>query len=153
MAWTYSSDDLDTATSAGQLNVVRLLVGDTDTLDQQVQDAEVEFALAQSNSNVYSAASWCATVVAAKYARRVTSQLDGALQADYSDLQKHYTTLSEQLDSQSKKYNSTLGVSAGGISKVVMETVRNSPIRPTPSFTRDRFKYPPAEDDVYFNYE
>ena len=122
MAWTYSADDLATGTASGQLNVVRLLIGDTDTLDQQVQDAEVEFALAQSNANVYSAGAWCAKAIASKYARKVTTQLDGALSADYSDLQTHYNALAATLEDQARLNGARLGVFAGGINKTTMET-------------------------------
>ena len=45
MAWSYSVADLNTTTSSGRLNTVRLLVGDTDTSDQLVQNEEITFAL------------------------------------------------------------------------------------------------------------
>jgi len=54
--WSYSVTDLNTTTASGRLNSVRLLVGDTDTSDQLVQDEEINFALAQANDNVYYAA-------------------------------------------------------------------------------------------------
>ena len=41
MAWTYDETDLVTTTSSGRLNVVRLLIGDTDTNDQP-DDADDE---------------------------------------------------------------------------------------------------------------
>jgi hypothetical protein len=37
MAWSYDETDLGTTTASGRLNSVRLLLGDTDTNDQQVQ--------------------------------------------------------------------------------------------------------------------
>ena len=49
MAWSYDATDLGTGTVSGRLNSVRLLVGDTDTNDQQVQNEEVIFALAQTS--------------------------------------------------------------------------------------------------------
>ena len=60
MAWSYETTDLGTATASGRLNAVRLLVGDTDITDPQVQDEEILFALAQEGNNVYYAASWVA---------------------------------------------------------------------------------------------
>ena len=45
MAWSYDPTDLNTTTASGRLNTVRLLVGDTDTTDQQVQNEEVTFSL------------------------------------------------------------------------------------------------------------
>ena len=41
MAWSYDPTDLDTTTASGRLNTVRLLVGDTDTLDQQKENEEI----------------------------------------------------------------------------------------------------------------
>ena len=93
MAWSYDASDLDTTTPSGRLNTVRLLLGDTDTLDQQVQNEEITFSLSQTNDNVYFAAAWLARTVASKYARKVNVQLDGSLSADYSDLAKQYTSL------------------------------------------------------------
>jgi hypothetical protein len=153
MAWTYDETDLSESTASGRLNAVRLLVGDTDTLDQQLLNEEVDFSLVQAGDNVYVAASWCARVVASKYARRVTTEISGALQADYSDLYEHYTALSENLATQARKFSSTLGLSVGGIDKTVMELARNVPNRVKPSFTRDRFRFYPTEDLNPFNYE
>ena len=57
MAFTYDDTDLNTDTASGRLNSTRLLLGDTDDCDQQVQNAEVVFSLAQNNDNVYLASS------------------------------------------------------------------------------------------------
>ena len=88
MAWSYEETDLRTTTASGRLNTVRLLLGDTDSNDQQVQNEEIAFALAQNNNNVYYAGAWCARIVAAKYSRKVTTSIDNAISADYSDLAK-----------------------------------------------------------------
>ena len=52
MAWSYDATNLGTSTVAERLNSVRLLVGDTDTNDQQVQNEEIIFALNQTSDNV-----------------------------------------------------------------------------------------------------
>jgi hypothetical protein len=144
MAWSYNASDLDTTTASGRLNTVRLLLGDTDTNDQQVQNEEVTFALAQTNDNVYFAAAWLARTVAAQYARRVNTSVDGALSADYSDLQKQYINLAETLEYQGKKSGAVLGVVAGGITKSGINTVRDNTNRVEGSFRRDRFRNPPS---------
>jgi hypothetical protein len=69
MSWSYDPTNLDTATVAGRLNTVRLLVGDTDTTDQQVQDEEIVFALTETNNNIYAASSWVARTIASQYSR------------------------------------------------------------------------------------
>jgi hypothetical protein len=144
LSWSYDPTDLDTTTSSGRLNTVRLLLGDTDTNDQQVQNEEVTFALAQTNDSVYFAAAWLARTVAAQYARKVNTQLDGALSADYSDLQKQYINLAEALEYQGKKSGAVLGVVAGGITKSGINTVRDNTNRVEGSFRRDRFRNPPS---------
>ena len=144
MAWSYDATDLDTTTASGRLNTVRLLLGDTDTTDQQVQNEEVTFALAQSNDNVYFAAAWLSRTVASQYARKVDVSLDGALSAKYSTLSKQYTSLAETLEYQGKKAGAVVGVVAGGITKSGITTVRANTDRVEGSFRRDRFRNPPS---------
>lgn len=146
MAWSYDPTDLTTDTADGRLNTVRLLLGDTETLDQQVQDEEVVFALSQTNDNVYYAAAWLARTVASQYARKVDTSLDGALSANYSDLSKQYSALAENLEYQGKKAGAAVGVLAGGITKAQMETARLNTNRIENSFRRDRFRNPPSYD-------
>jgi hypothetical protein len=144
MAWSYSATDLNTTTASGRLNTVRLLVGDTDTLDQQVQNEEITFGLAENNNNIYLAASWIARAISSKYARLVTTKLDGALSANYSDLAKQYQSLADQLEYQGKTNGASVGIIAGGITKSGIEAVRANTDRIEGSFRRDRFKNPPS---------
>lgn len=144
MAWSYDPSNLTTDTASGRLNTVRLLLGDTETLDQQVQDEEVLFSLSQSNNNVYYAAAWLARTIASQYSRKVNTSLDGALSADYSDLSKQYAALAESLEYQGKKSGAALGVIAGGITKAGINTVRENTNRVGGSFRRDRFRNPPS---------
>lgn len=144
MAWSYDASDLDTTTASGRLNTVRLLLGDTDTLDQQVQNEEITFSLSQTNDNVYFAAAWLARTVASQYARKVNVSLDGSLSADYSDLAKQYTSLAETLEYQGKKAGVIIGVVAGGLTKSDINSVRTNTDRIEGSFRRDRFRNPPS---------
>lgn len=144
MAWSYDASDLDTTTASGRLNTVRLLLGDTDTLDQQVQNEEITFSLSQTNDNVYFAAAWLARTVASQYARKVNVSLDGSLSADYSDLAKQYTSLAETLEYQGKKTGAIIGVVAGGLTKSDINAVRTNTDRIEGSFRRDRFRNPPS---------
>jgi hypothetical protein len=144
MAWSYDPTNLTTDTASGRLNTVRLLLGDTDSLDQQAQDEEVLFALSQSGNNVYSSASWLARTISSQYARKVDVQLDGSLSAKYSDLSKQYKALAETLEYQGKKSGAVVGVAAGGITKTQIERVRSNTDRIEGSFRRDRFRNPPS---------
>lgn len=144
MTWTYDPTNLGTSTVAERLDTVRFLVGDTDTLDQQVQDEEIAFALEENSNNVYLSAAWVSRAIASKYARRVTTQLDGALSANYSDLAKQYMHLADQLEYQGKTNGAAVGILAGGITKSGIEAVRANTNRIEGSFRRDRFRNPPS---------
>lgn len=144
MAWSYDPTDLDTTTASGRLNTVRLLVGDTETLDQQVQNEEIMFALSENGDNIYYAAAWSARNIASKYSRKVNTSLDGALKADYSDLSRQYKVLADDLEYQGKTSGAVIGVLAGGITKSSVNAVRANTNRIEGSFRRDRFKNPPS---------
>jgi hypothetical protein len=144
MAWSYDPTDLDNTTASGRLNIVRLLVGDTDTIDQQVQDEEIVFGLSDNGDNTYLSAAWVARAIASKYSRLVTTSLSGALSSDYSDLAKQYQTLADQLEYQAKTNGAAVGILAGGITKSGVEAVRANTNRIEGSFRRDRFKNPPS---------
>ena len=144
MAWSYDPTDLDNTTASGRLNIVRLLVGDTDTVDQQVQNEEITFGLSENGDNIYLSASWIARAISSKYSRLVTTKLDGALSSEYSDLAKQYQTLADQLEYQGKTNGASVGILAGGITKTQIEGVRANTNRIEGSFRRDRFKNPPS---------
>ena len=144
MAWSYDPTDLNTTTASGRLNTVRLLVGDTDTTDQQVQNEEVTFSLSENGDNVYYSGAWVARAIASKYSRKVNTELSGALKADYSDLVTHYNSLADNLEYQGKTSGASVGVLAGGITKSTVEAVRQNTNRIEGSFRRDRFKNPPS---------
>lgn len=135
MVWTYNSADLNTSTASGRLNAVRYLVGDTQETDPQVQDEEILFALSENGDKVYKAASYVANTIAAKYARLVTTELDGQLNVKYSDLADKYKALAAELSAKDKSKTASLGVSAGGL------TVENS-------FSRYQFENPVDEVTV-----
>lgn len=147
MSWSYSATDLNTTTSAGRINTVRLLVGDTDTTDQLVQNEEITFALSQTGDNVYYAAVWTCRAIAAKFSRMVTTTLDGSLSANYSDKAKQYNQLAVQIESQGKKTSGkALGVSAGGISVAAMGVANSDSDRVKPSFSVNQFDNVEAGD-------
>ena len=140
MSWSYSPSDLNTTTASGRLNTVRLLVGDTDTTDQLVQNEEITFALSQTGDNVYYAAVWICRTIAAKFSRMVTTTLDGALSANYSDKAKQYHQLAVQIEAQGKKTSGkSLGVFAGGISVAAMGVANADEDRVKPSFGVSQF--------------
>lgn len=154
MAWTYDETNLVTTTAAGRLNVVRLLVGDTDTNDQLIKDEEITFALSQANDNVYFSASWSARTISAQFARRVTTKLDGALSSNYSDLAKQYKALSDDLREQGQKYSMTsASLRAGGISSAAIKANRQLTDRPDPAFHKGQFDNPPSDEQYISDFD
>lgn len=148
MAWSYDPSALDISTAAGRLNVVRFLVGDTDTSDQQVDNDEITFALSENGDDVYSAGAYIAKNIAAKYARQVDLELDGQLSASYGDLAKQYKTLSSELASEASVKRGKLGFAAGGLTKTDIDSARNNDERVKPTFRRDQFWNPPNYDGL-----
>lgn len=147
MSWSYSPSDLNTTTASGRLNTVRLLVGDTDSADPLSQNEEVLFALSQTGNNVYYAAVWICRTIAAKFSRMVTTTLDGALSANYSDKAKQYNQLAVQIEAQGKKTSGkALGVSAGGISVSAMDLANATTDRVAPAFGVNQFDNVEAGD-------
>ena len=113
MTVTYDPTDLTDAT--GQINIVRLMLGDTDAANAELQDEEIQFYIDRSPDNLYLAASFGSSAIASKYAGYVTTELDGALSADYSDLYDRYQNLSTQLRTDGQKYSgNAFGLYLGG---------------------------------------
>ncbi|CAB4125092.1 hypothetical protein UFOVP59_76 [uncultured Caudovirales phage] len=140
MAWSYSAANLVTTTSSGRLNVVRLLIGDTDTTDQILQDEEITLSLSLTGDNVYYAGAWACKTIAAKYSRFVDTKIDGAGLSNNSDRINHYILLAGQLTDLGKKTNGrSLGISAGGISITEMSNNDQDTDRPQSAFRLKQF--------------
>lgn len=150
MSWSYNSSELDKTTDQGRKNIVRYLVGDTDDCGQQLQDEEILFSLGEANDNSYSAASSVATSLSSKYARKVDTELNGALKVSYSTLSKQYKDLASNLKKQALAMSGTsLGVSVGGVLVSVMTNVNELSDRVQPAFTTDQFD----NSSSVYNYE
>lgn len=119
MTFTYAKNP-GTETPAQRKDSVRLLVGDTDYDDKQLEDEEIFFSLSTASNDIFAAGAICARLIAAKYARLVDTTVDETgIRARYDQRQKSYSDLAVRLDNQSKQYGvgGTLGVpAAGGIS-------------------------------------
>ena len=100
ISWSYSGDP-----AASNLDEVRWWIGDTDIDDQQLQDAEINFAIDATGDNKRAAA-WCARGLKAKYSREVNIRTgaDGEFRADLSNLAKAYGDLADFLEAASGEY-------------------------------------------------
>ena len=74
---------------------VRFLVGDTNEDDELLQDAEIAHLLSDRD-NVFKAAAAAAEAIAAKFSRRVDTDVSKA-GIKYSQLQDHYRKLATEL--------------------------------------------------------
>lgn len=126
MTWSYGGSP-GTNNDSSRRDAVRLLIGDVDPDDQQLQDEEISFSLTQTSNDVYLAASISASNIAARYGRLVDTALDDSnVRLSYSQRQKNYLDMAKRLEKQSTKFGSkTLGIpDAGGLSQSEVESVR-----------------------------
>lgn len=149
MAWSYDERNLNTTDALGRLNATRFLIGDTNEDDQQVQDEEVAFALAQANNNTYFAGAFLCRTIAAKYSRNVDVKIGGSLEETSSQLQAHYLELAEALEYQAQKTGGLLGIKAGGVTVSSVDANRSNTNRVQPEFNKDKFKF----DKQVYDYE
>jgi hypothetical protein len=89
MTWTYTDP------SANTRDAIRFLVGDTNTNDQLVTDAEIAY-ISATYTNVYVAAAEICDAIAAKYARQADTR-NGELSVSASQRAKAYLDLSKKL--------------------------------------------------------
>lgn len=138
MTWNYSGDPSDS-----QLDEVRFLIGDTDTTDQLLQDAEINYLLTTEGS-VLGAAYRSALAIVAKLSREF-DQAVGSVKYNLSQRVKQYNDLVLSLKAQ-------LGISGsipfvGGISISDKESRREDTDRVQPKFTRRQGENPRSSDN------
>jgi hypothetical protein len=91
MAWSYDNSALATSDK----DVVRLIIGDTDTNDQLLANEEINYFLTL-HGTVVRAASESARAIAAKFARLMSRSV-GGLQADFAAKYRQYLELANNL--------------------------------------------------------
>lgn len=91
MTWTYNAAALSTSDRAK----VRLMIGDTDSSRQQLQDEEIDYVLTQETSPTLAAAA-CCDLLAAKYAYLVNTE-NSELRVSAAARFKHYQDLADRL--------------------------------------------------------
>jgi hypothetical protein len=154
MTWSYNPVLL-TSTSSTELRQVmkvRLLVGDTDSDNQQIQNEEIAFIL-QNQSAVNYAAADCADILAAKYSYLVTTQ-NSELKITASQRQDQYAALAKRLRSGGPgdtPSGPSAGVVlaagyAGGISVTDNETYTTDTDNVLPSFKIGQDDHPSVSD-------
>lgn len=151
MTWTYDATQIDTTSAVGRRNAVRLLIGDTDVTETQLQDEELDFHLVQATDDIYLAAAAGCRSLSAKYSRLVnTTQDDGMLRVDYSDLQTHYSKLAKSMETASRRFgSSSIGSPvATGISVSANDALNENTDRPADRFQSGQFRNPGVAEEV-----
>ena len=127
MTWTYS-----TVLTANK-DLVRYLVGDTDTTEQLVSDEEITNGALVRNPDVNLAAAEIADRIALKFARDATTRV-GDTHVNFSDRARQYAALAVELRSAAGMRGARSF--AGGISKADKDTREEDTDRVLPGFTR-----------------
>lgn len=141
----YGGDPANNANDA-----VRLLIGDTDTTDEQLSDPEVAYFLSV-NPNKLLAASLAADSLAGYYSRQIDSEVD-EIRALASQRKKHYTELAVTLRERARSESSgSLAITpsaifAGGLSIAGKRTERDDTDRVPARFRRGMHDNSPDPD-------
>ena len=137
--WTYDTGNLNTVDEDGRKNIVRLLIGDTDSNDPQLQDEEILFALSSNKDNPNVAAIFAVNAIISKYARLVNIELDEAIREDYSDLIDNYKGLLSGLEKKARLSNNSIRIYATGLTLTDFEEARSDPNRIKPGIERGQW--------------
>lgn len=148
MTWTYGGAP-GTTSAATRRDAVRLLVGDTDTTDQQVTDEEIAFGLSQASDDIYNASALMCRAIAGQFARLVDTSIE-SVRSSYSQRVTQYTELAVRLVKEGKRLGSVgLGVPvAGGLSISELASVESDPDRVPSAFRIEQFSNPPRFDPM-----
>lgn len=138
MTWTYSGDP-----SSSNRDAVRFAIGDTDSTDEQLSDAEIAYLLAE-HGNVYAAAQEAVRNLLAKFARLVDKSV-GDLKISYSQRLAAYRALLDRLGERQLLEHGT--IYAGGVSQARKDIVEDDDDLVQANFRRDQFSDSDGEDN------
>ena len=124
MAWTYGGDPSNSTREA-----VRFWCGDTDTNDQLLTDAEVDYILTLESKVIQAAATAC-EMIASEFARQADTK-NGALSVSASQRAKAYERRASLLRS---KVNREVEVFAGGLTISGKDSLEESTTAVQPGF-------------------
>lgn len=140
MTWTYSP-----VLPFSVRDQIRLLIYDTDTNDQLLQDEEIDTIAAleagdvSAPYNVFRVAAECARRVAGSFSRQ-GDQTDGTVRVAFSTRASDYRMLAKELYARSRR--SGFAPYAGGISIADKQGVEDDSDRVRPLFDRDMLTAP-----------
>lgn len=135
MSWTYDLTQIAT----NILYQVRLLIGDTDSTDEQLQDEEINYFVSVEGQSPYKVAIACTQAIIGKYSRLV-DQSAADLRLSYSERLKSYKGLLEEL--KMKQTTKAAVPWAGGISISNKQSFQQNSDLVQPTFYRNQFAEP-----------
>ncbi len=144
MTWTYSGDP-----STSTKDQVRFLIGDTQSSDPILQDAEINWLLTENATPFYAAVE-AANGIAAYYARKADKAV-GDLKISASQQHKQYLDLAVRL--RRRALTETVTPYAGGISVSDKQVQQDNSDSTVPFFNRDLFEIPGADLPVQASVE
>lgn len=103
MAWTYSGDP-----STSDLDRLRFVVGDVDEDFQLLTDAEINFALIDSNNDINKAAIKCFRALMAKFAKEVNYGV-GPERIEAEKRYQHYASMLKMFEQKLSQYGPPSG--------------------------------------------
>jgi len=133
-AWSYDSSLFSTSTGTQATMIVRRLIGDVLSGNPQLQDGEINFAIAEW-SNYYLAGAECCRWLSAQYSREV-DLVQGDLKTNYSNKAKAYRDRATELETLGNTRGAAgAGLAyAGGISVQDKIAQENDPDRVDPQY-------------------
>jgi hypothetical protein len=98
MSWTYDASLIDADTAIGRRYIVRLMIADTDTDDQQLQDEEIDYFLDKNSDSIRYAAMDAVRALIAKYSRAHDERM-GHTEVKRSQMARAYISMLETMES------------------------------------------------------
>ena len=140
MTWTYSPAWLSLASSStSSMTKVRLLVGDTISTNQQLQDEEIYFVLTAQPVINFAAAD-CADILSARYAFQINTE-NSKLKLEAAARHKHFADLAKRIESAQRIIDRKREVASTTEHKSsVVEHSNRSLARTVAFFTRGELK-------------
>lgn len=131
------------------LNTVRTMIGDFDSTNYELSDAQLYFYVL-NNSNVYSAAAKASRALQAQYAKLAVDTTIEDVSVKYSTRSEAYKKLAENLETTATVEDIPTP-SVMGVSKEAVDAQREDDDRIQNKFYMDRFSNPPGNhnDDYY----
>ena len=132
MTWTYSGDP-----ATNNRDAIRFMIGDTDTNDQLLNDAEIAYELAQNSSGLYRTAASALRGIIAR-GRFVDKSVDG-LSVSASQRASQADSLAEYFDRRATR---AVSIYAGGMSISEGQSYDANTNIPAFQFSMGQFSYP-----------